>query len=352
VVAQPTPRGRAQSGKAQGSAPTGKSHGPLIKTTRYIGNKWGGKYLRAPDIFFTILEKGKGKLVRLGDIAEVRFGIKTGANEFFYLEPTGKPAPAGYLHVCNGAGWEGEIEEEFLKPVIKSPRECRSILIKPEDLRYKIFMCHRNKSELKGTAALEYIRWGEAQGYHERPTCKGRPRWWDVGVREFGKVLWPMIHNDRPAVFWNGYGVAVDHNLFEILGDYPLELWAFLASSPQIIFRELYGRSNLGEGALKTEGIDIRKFEVIRPEVMRSFGIERLEAAFEQMSKRPIQPLEIEIHQPDRWALDEVVFDVLGLTAGEREAVYEAVVNLVRARLEKARSVRSATMLRARHAVP
>jgi hypothetical protein len=323
----------------ESSARKPSSSGPLIKTARYIGNKWGGKYLRAPDIFFTILEKGKGKLVRLGDIAEVRFGIKTGANEFFYLEPTGKPAPAGYLHVRNGAGWEGEIEEEFLKPVIKSPRECRSILIKPEDLRYKIFMCHRDKSELKGTAALEYIRWGEAQRYHERPSCRGRQRWWDVGVREFGKVVWPMIHNDRPAIFWNGCGVAVDHNLFEILGDHPLELWASLASSPQIIFRELYGRSNLGEGALKTEGIDIRKFEVIRPEVMRSFGIECLEAAFEQMSKRPIQPLEIEIHQPDRRALDEVVFDVLGLTAGEREAVYEAVVNLVRARLERAQSV-------------
>ena len=52
----------------------------------YVGSKWGGKYLRAPDIFFTILEKGKDKLVRLGDIAEVRFGIKTGANEFFYVE--------------------------------------------------------------------------------------------------------------------------------------------------------------------------------------------------------------------------------------------------------------------------
>ena len=43
--------------------------------------------------------------------------------------------------------------------------------------------------------------------------------------------------------------------------------------------------------------------------------------------------------QPDRRASDEVVFDVLRLTAGEREAVYEAVVDLVRARLEKARSV-------------
>jgi hypothetical protein len=89
---------------------------------------------------------------------------------------------------------------------------------------------------------------------------------------------------------------------------------------------------------LKTEGIDIRKF-ANSPRGDALIRIECLEAAFEQMSKRPIQPLEIEIHQPDRRALDEVVFDVLGLTAGEREAVYEAVVNLVRARLERAQSV-------------
>ncbi|OQA64236.1 MAG: Eco57I restriction-modification methylase [Ignavibacteria bacterium ADurb.Bin266] len=58
-----------------------------IKTTgKYIGDKWGGKYLRAPDIYWTILEKGKDKLVRLGDIAEVRRGFTTGANEFFYLQ--------------------------------------------------------------------------------------------------------------------------------------------------------------------------------------------------------------------------------------------------------------------------
>ena len=56
-----------------------RTGGPLIKVARYIGDKWGGKYLRAPDIYWRILEKGKGKLVRLGDIAEVRFGIKTGA---------------------------------------------------------------------------------------------------------------------------------------------------------------------------------------------------------------------------------------------------------------------------------
>jgi len=52
----------------------------------YVGNKWGGKYLRAPEIYWIILKKGRDKLIRLGDIAEVRFGIKTGANEFFYVE--------------------------------------------------------------------------------------------------------------------------------------------------------------------------------------------------------------------------------------------------------------------------
>ena len=75
---------------------------------KYVGDKWGGKYLRAPDIFFTILEKGKDKLVKLGDIAEVRCGIKTGVNEFFYLD--------------DDQIREWKIEPEFLKPVIKSPR--------------------------------------------------------------------------------------------------------------------------------------------------------------------------------------------------------------------------------------
>ena len=51
---------------------------------KYAGDKWGGKYLRAPDIYWTLLEKGKDKLVRLGDIADVRRGFTTGANEFFY----------------------------------------------------------------------------------------------------------------------------------------------------------------------------------------------------------------------------------------------------------------------------
>ncbi|NLL96275.1 MAG: hypothetical protein GX227_04110 [Clostridiaceae bacterium] len=312
---------------------------------KYLGNKWGGKYLRAPDIFFTILEKGKDKLVRLGDIAEVRFGIKTGANEFFYLEPLGLGSHPGLLHVRNGAGWEGEIEEEFLKPVIKSPRECRSIIIKPEDLKYRIFMCHNSKTQLKGTCALRYIEWGEKQRYHLRSTLRSRQVWWDLGQRVPGLYLWPMIHNNRLAVFVNKHAVQVDHNLFEITPNNEDEHIASLFSIFTVLIRELFGRSNLGEGALKTEGIDIKKFPVVTLKKNSiKFLYERvIQNIFTECGINPESEVSIAEQEPnplpDRKALDDIVFDVLGLTEEERKEVYRAVCQLVWDRISRARSV-------------
>lgn len=51
----------------------------LDEEGKYVGAKWG-KYIRAPDIFFKILEKGKGLFVPLKEIADVRRGFTTGAN--------------------------------------------------------------------------------------------------------------------------------------------------------------------------------------------------------------------------------------------------------------------------------
>ncbi|MES2966593.1 MAG: Eco57I restriction-modification methylase domain-containing protein [Patescibacteria group bacterium] len=110
---------------------------------KFIGDKWGGKYLRAPDIYFTILEKGKDKLVKLKSIGDVKRGITTGANAFFYL--------------TKERALELKIEEEFLFPVITSPRESRSVVINPDDLGYRILICNKTKKELAGTHILKYI---------------------------------------------------------------------------------------------------------------------------------------------------------------------------------------------------
>jgi Eco57I restriction-modification methylase len=49
-----------------------------------------GKYLRADEVFFKILEQGRSHLLCLSELANVRFGVKTGANEFFYFKDDGE----------------------------------------------------------------------------------------------------------------------------------------------------------------------------------------------------------------------------------------------------------------------
>ena len=331
----------------------------------YEGDKWGGKYLRAPDIFFTILEKGKDKLVRLGNISKVRRGITTGANDFFYLEPLGQGSQPGFFRVRNGVGWEGEIEEELLKPVIKSPQECKTILVKPKDVKHMLFCCNHPKKALEGTRALEYIEWGEQAkvtirsgrqkgevitGYQNLTSLRNKRRWWSIGGRSPRPVLWPMIHHDRIGCFLNEYGFEVDHNLFEIEGD-ECPIVTSLFTSLVLFSRELFGRSNLGEGALKTEGIDIKKFLVLDPSYtiwtesfmsrIRDYTPESIftESGIDPESNVPIAEQEPR-PLPDRKALDDIVFDALELTEEERKDVYRAVCQLVWNRISKAKSVK------------
>ncbi len=301
--------------------PAKKVKGPLIKTEKkYLGNKWGGKYLRAPDIYWTILEKGKDKLVRLGDIAEVRFGIKTGANEFFYLDQE------------KNNQWG--IEEEFLKPVIKSPRECRTILINPDDLKYKIYMCHKSKEELKGTAALEYIKWGERQSFHLRPSCSNRAKWWDIGTRRFAPLICPSSVSELFRIFLNN-SVFADKRLYEIYPDKNITwLHCALNSSLTTLFMELGSRTGLGEGLL-----DMTVYEVADCVVVAVGSDETIAKPIELLSKRKQECLSTELRMPDRQSIDNVIFDEIGLSQGEREAVYEAVINLVESRLSKASSL-------------
>jgi len=77
-------------------------------------SKWG-QYLRAPQVYFEILKEHGDKFVQLKDVGEIRSGIKTGVNEFFYFTEE------------KATHWG--IEKEFLIPVIKSPRESDSIVI-------------------------------------------------------------------------------------------------------------------------------------------------------------------------------------------------------------------------------
>ncbi len=98
----------------------------------YVGAKWG-KYLRAPEIFFKILEKGKDKLVPLKEVADVRRGFTTGANEFFYLTEE-EIKQKGIEHDF----WMHKDKKGNSVPnfIIKSPRELNYFIVNPSELKF------------------------------------------------------------------------------------------------------------------------------------------------------------------------------------------------------------------------
>jgi hypothetical protein len=325
-----------------------------LETLPYIGNKWGGKYLRAPEIYFKILEKGKDKLVRLGDIAEVRFGIKTGANEFFYLKPVGKTVkevveiakknPKALIRVKNGAEWEGEIEAEFLKPVIKSPRELKTIMVRIEDLNYLVFMCHKNKEDLKDKKALEYIEWGERQTtangvfWKEVPSVKGRRLWYLLDKNDNDDFIIPRTFNDIYICHFGG--VNYSDRFYGIVSE-EKKLTTFFNSSLFIFLSECLAKQGLGLGAL-----DLNIRELVRIPILVYFDINliikrEIKSVFTEIGFDPTRPIREQEPNPlpDRKELDDIVFDALGLTEEEQKEVYWAVAELAKARLDKAKSV-------------
>ena len=255
----------------------------------------------------------------------MRFGIKTGANEFFYLNDEDIQ--------------EWGIESEYLKPVIKSPRECKSIQVDPHQLQFKLFMCHADQSALTGTAALDYIEWGESQGYHQRPSCRGRARWYDLGQWNFADLLWIetmhesfKVHRNASSIYESDkfYGIKFQDNIDT--------LTVLLNSTPVMLFKLLSGFHSLGGGGLKTAVYEVKDFHILQPELV-VFNEDLVnEDLVNTLIQREVGTIQEDVEHPNRRALDAIIFDALGLTQGERDGVYEAVVNLVESRLRKAKS--------------
>jgi len=259
------------------------------------------------------------------------------------------------LRICRNTktGEYWLIEEEFLKPVIKSPRECKSIMIKQKELKYKVFMCHKSKTELKNTYALRYIEWGEKEGYHRRPTCKGRRQWWDLGDRSVPYINCNYLVNEIMRFYFCKIYVSDDFQ--EIYTSaYREILVAILNSTLSYLFSTMLGRLSFGGGLLKIQTYEVRKLMILNPKLFdrhlsdkvvknltRQFGCRNIRSIFEECSINPRRPIRDQEPNPlpDRKELDDIIFDILGLTKQERKEVYWAVCELVKNRLEKARSV-------------
>jgi hypothetical protein len=305
-------------------------------------SKWG-KYLRAPDVYFEILERCKDKLVPLKKIADVRFGIKTGINEFFYLERIAD-GKKGLVRCRNERGWEGEIEECYLRKVIKSPRESETIVIDPSKLKYEIFICDRSKTELKTmgqSSSLKYIEWGEKQRtegnkpWPEVPSVQGRKHWWSLGRTKLPEIIIPAGIADVFKVFDNAPNILNDKRLYKVYINGEESLKYLMNSTLFSFFIEANSRISLGDGLVDLTVYEVEETLVPKPALLGSAVNDKMLKLYKKTSAKKVKSIFDEVKGEDRKTLDGAVLKALGLTAEEYlPRIYDGLCEMVRERLE------------------
>ncbi len=274
--------------------------------------------MRAPDIYHHIRAKYGDRLARLGDVATVRLGVLTGANAFFCLTSE-RIAEFG-------------IEPEYCRPVMSTPRESRNIVVNPAALPKRLFMCHMAKGNLRGSGALKYIEWGERKGFNLTKGIMSRHRWYDLGKRDNVHLGMNKFVNTVARAFLAVSGALFTDN-FQVMSATDsvssIQLCQAINSTLFQLMVNIESRSNFGEGVLEIQTYETRNLSIVNPELLPEVDA----GVFESTEWDVLAP------SAARREVDDAVFDALGLTSGERDAVYEGVAKLVGDRLRRARSV-------------
>jgi hypothetical protein len=249
------------------------------------------------------------------------------------------------------------VERRYLRPEVHSLMEVDRPTIAAADLDRLVLWVNKPLSALQGTLVAKYIQWGGKQTFAskkskavpvpQRPSCKGRERWYDVTGLQPGIGFWPMAQQYRHIAPTNPHGLPCNHNLFDIhflpgAARAKRALMPILNSTLIAFMKSFYGRYAGTEGNLKTEVVDAVMLEIPDPRGATDAVVERLESAFARMQQRKVthlverkllechtaeevrkaasKPLALpeELRQQDRRELDDAVWEVLGVRSERR----------------------------------
>jgi hypothetical protein len=280
--------------------------------------RWG-EWLRAPAVAL----RPSPSLVPLGRWAVVHRGHTTGANDFFYLDPE------------RVAAWG--IEARFRQPLLKSLRGIDHLRLSAADCRHELLTIPSDVSLTATTAA--YLAWGEARDIHRRATCAARRPWYGLPPQPDGQLLLAKGVWQRHFAPLAEGSLAVDQQIYRLrVAEALLPAAAALLNSIWFALQcELRGRVNLGEGVLWLATYELAEIPLPDLPALHTEQLAALAAAHDRLRVRPVAPTTAaELAQPDRLALDELVFDLVDLSAAERRAAREALLDCLDGRRRRA----------------
>jgi len=321
-----------------------KAKGEIEFSGSYGAGKWG-RYLRAPDFYFEIMRRFGGRFVALGEIANIRFGVKSGCDAFFMPKDITKKmlrehqsvrafrqyaggAPrrtveSGKLKIIQaGDGSIHPIEAKYLAPELHSPMQINRPVVRAADLDRVVLLVSEPMHSLKTKApwAWRYLRYGSQQTFAstksravpvpKRSTVASRDSWYDLtGLVCPGIAFWPKAQQYRHIIPLNRENIICNCNLYDIsankiASDERIPLIAILNSTLVGLFKTFYGRFAGTEGNLKTEVVDVNLMEAPDPRGISSQLTKRFAEALERMSKREVGRLVeeqlMDCHEPER----------------------------------------------------
>ncbi len=317
----------------------------------YQGGKWG-QYVRAPDVWFELLDHAGSRMAPLQSLAEIRFGFKTGVDKFFCVrdvtdeELRRQPDPVVFHAkwgitpkdlkqvriVRDGEGGLHLLEARFLEPEFHSLMEAKSPVIRAADVGRRVINAPVSRAALRGTKLADYVRYAEEREWHVGPTVASRAQvrpWYDLSLRprsERAQMFWSNAQQYRHIVTWNEDSLPCNDNLFELWAHERVDsrlLWAVLNSTVVAISRHQFGRPAGIEGHLKTQVVDVNMMLVPDARMTDAVVSARAVAAAERMAKRlSARTLPEEFSLAERQELDDAVLEMLGYSdTKERHAV-------------------------------
>ncbi|MDX1688947.1 MAG: N-6 DNA methylase [Candidatus Promineifilaceae bacterium] len=290
------------------------------------GEKWGLLW-RAPAVYRRARRRaGQKGLAPLKQWATVRRGFTTGANDFFYLDEE------------TTAQWA--IEADFRRPLLKSLRGVSALRLAQADCDHEVLAIPPTAS-LAGTAAADYVAWGEEQGFHQRRTCAARRPWYVLPWQEPASIVLPKGIWGRHFAPVLDDPILVDQQLYQVHlkpGVSRPAAAALLNSGWSALQMELTGRSNFGEGVLWLAAYEVEKLLLPDPRYLTATEAEALATHFEALAQEPVpsNPAEACL-RPVQRALDTLVFQLLGFTETEASVVIDSLLQRVRDRHARAR---------------
>lgn len=299
-----------------------------IEHYRYLGIGMNSMFESDFEQLIELIES----LTPIDELLEISRGERRGWNPLFYPKSD-----------------ECEIEDDYIRPLIKTPKEVSGLIAQPASIA---FCCSLEKERLRDMAHIGALNWIES--FEEERNGKGELlpevlqrsglKWYEIADSSFTDFVMMMNAGQRHLVAYCPQPSIVDQRLIrmnakEILdGDHDLDvkcLHAILNSSLNYLYFETIGFGR-GLGALDLNPTLIKKYlRVFNPNLLDKEQKRQLVSSFAPLLERDVYPILEEINMPDRIQFENLLMSLYGV-ADKANVVRSLLSRLVNNRLNTA----------------